>query len=292
MADVYWWEPDGRVVRVSPGDGLYCMACVHPDGDHAVFWGGSAGRPRLWVADGDGRPEALTDGRSSARYPAYDLGGRTLAYCVSDHVSETVESLRGRSTAMMPAPEATMAIVVRAADGSWERRITDGRHVDQRPALSPDGTRVAFVSDRGGAPGLWLVDADGRSEARPLLERTRAYRPWWSVDGRWIYFFLLGADRHRVHAIPAGGGAPAPLPNDDRGDTHGPYADPGGRHLIVHSSRGGAGPAGRPAWGLYELPLDGSPPQRLEPPGHLRGAHGTRARNGVLTFDVARRRRR
>src|SRR3954464_9574814 len=35
-SDVYWWEPDGRVVRLSPGDGIYSMACVHPDGDHAV----------------------------------------------------------------------------------------------------------------------------------------------------------------------------------------------------------------------------------------------------------------
>ena len=77
-SDVYWWEPDGRVARSSPGDGIYFMACVHPDGHHTVFWGGSEGRPRLWIADGSSAPEALTDNRRSARFPAYSADGRTL----------------------------------------------------------------------------------------------------------------------------------------------------------------------------------------------------------------------
>ncbi|MEJ7583968.1 MAG: hypothetical protein WKF43_07735 [Acidimicrobiales bacterium] len=50
----------------------------------------------------------------------------------------------------------------------------------------------------------------------------------------------------------------------------------------MHSDRDGA-------WGLHELPLDGSPMRPLRPPGreHAICAHGTRARNGVLTFDVS-----
>ena len=56
-------------------------------------------------------------------------------------------------------------------------------------------------------------------------------------------------------------------------------------------SRIGADDSGSPVWRLYELPLDGTPPRRLAPPNHPRGAHGTRARNGVMTFDVAYHRR-
>ena len=288
-SDVYWWEPDGRVIRLSPGDGIYCMACVHPSGSHAAFWGAASGRPRLWVADGGGGLEAITSGRFSARYPSYDLQGRLFVYCSSHHQSETIEYLRARSTATMPAPGAKMAIMLSEANGAWERQLTDGQHLDQRPALSPDGSTVVFVSNRGGARGLWLVSTDGRSRPRPLLERTPAYRPWWSVDGRRIFFFILGKDRHQVHVMPASGGRPIPLANDDQGDSHGPYADPGGRHLIIHSTRepNRSGPV---LWRLYELPLDGGPARRLSPPGHRRAAHGTRARNGVITFDVAVRR--
>ncbi len=286
-SDVYWWEPDGRVLRLSPGDGIYSMACVHPSGDHAVFWGGATGRPRLWAADADGRIDVLTDGRSSARYPAYDLGGRVLVYCRSEHPSETIENLTNGSTATMPAPEACMAIVLMAADGQWERPLTDGAHLDQRPAISPDGSTVVFTSNRGGLPGLWSISTDGRGEPSPLLQRIPAYRPWWSVDGRWIYFVALDVHRHQVHKIRATGGRPIPLHNDDRGFTHGPYADPDGRSLIVHSTRDSLEEDAKPTWRLYELPLDGSPPRPLSPPGFSRGAHGTRARNGVMAFDVS-----
>ena len=190
----------------------------------------------------------------------------------------------------MPADGVGMAIVLKAADGAWERRLTDGRYLDQRPALSPNGAMVVFVSNRGGTPGLWLVAADGRSKPAALLTKTRAYRPWWSVDGKHIFFFVLGKEPHRIHVVPISGGRPVRLINDDRGDTHGPYADPGGRHLIVHSTRD-SDDSGSPVWRLYELPLDGTPPRRLAPPNHPRGAHGTRARNGVMTFDVAYHRR-
>lgn len=289
-SDVYWWEPDGRVVRLSRGDGIYSMACVHPSGSHAVFWGGAEGRPRLWIADGKGGLDAITSDQASARYPAYDLGGRFLVYCVSSHKSEFVEDLQRRSTTTMPTQGARMAIMLKAADGAWERRLTDGRHLDQRPALSPDGTMVVFVSNRGGTPGLWLVAADGRSKPAALLTQTPAYRPWWSVDGKQIFFIVFGKERHRVHVMPISGGRPVPLINDNKGDTHGPYADPSGRHLIVHSTRD-SDDSSDTVWRLYELPLDGTRPRRLAPPKHPRGAHGTRARNGVMTFDVAYRRR-
>jgi TolB protein len=283
-SDVYWWEPDGRVSRISPGDGIYFMACVHPDGDHTVFWGGSEHRPRLWIADGAGAVEAITDGRRSARYPAYSADGGTLAYSASSHPTEMVAHLSRRSTASGPHLRARMSIVVRGTDGR-EHDITDGRHQDQRPAISPDGTKIAFISDRLGRNGLWITRSDGLTTPSPLVIDRPVYRPWWSIDGQRIFFFTFGM-RHQVHSVSALGGPPTPLANDDRGYSHGPYADPDGTHLLMHSTREARSIPN--VWALFELPLDGGRPRRLMPPGHERGAHGTRARNGVVTFDVSR----
>ncbi len=285
-ADVFWWEPDGRVMPLSPRNGLYFMSCVHPSGTHAVFWGGSTGRPRLWVGDGSGTLDAITDTSAAARYPAYSADGATLAFCRSHHPTETMRVLQsGKST--IPHPTARMSIVVRAEDGTWERQLTDGRFLDQRPALSPDGSRVVFVSNRRMPYELWTVGTDG-GDPSPLAPGLRAYRPWWSVDGRSIYFFTVGRHRRRLHSIPAAGGRPRPFTNDDRGRTHGPFADPAGRSVIAHSTRGWRPGGGRRTWQLYEFPLDGTPPMRVAPPGHHQSAHGTRARNGVITFDVSR----
>jgi len=59
---------------------------------------------------------------------------------------------------------------------------------DSAPHWSPDGGRVAFLSDRGGTKQLWVIPADG-GEAKALTSGPLApAEPRWSPDGRWIAF--------------------------------------------------------------------------------------------------------
>ena len=64
---------------------------------------------------------------------------------------------------------------------------SSGVAVNFHPRLSPDGSTIAFISDRGGQTNLWLMDADG-SNPRPVFESQtlRAWEPAWSPDGRFI----------------------------------------------------------------------------------------------------------
>src|SRR4030095_9882063 len=39
--------------------------------------------------------------------------------------------------------------------------LTSGRTFDERPAVSPNGREIAFVSDRNGRRGIWLMNMDG-----------------------------------------------------------------------------------------------------------------------------------
>ncbi|HTA44891.1 MAG TPA: protein kinase [Bryobacteraceae bacterium] len=55
-------------------------------------------------------------------------------------------------------------------------------------ALSPDGTRLAFVGRTEGKAQLW-VRSLGESEARLLPGTEAAYEPFWSPDSHWIAFF-------------------------------------------------------------------------------------------------------
>ncbi len=56
------------------------------------------------------------------------------------------------------------------------------------PAISPDGTTVAFTRDDGGQGGLYLIGIDGSNEQRIFLSGEILSSPKWSPDGNWIVF--------------------------------------------------------------------------------------------------------
>jgi TolB protein len=166
-------------------------------------------------------------------------------------------------------------------DGNGEglRQVTEGPHQDLRPSFSPDGSTIAFVSNRSGKPQIWTVPADGSREPSQLQTKGWGFRPWFSADAAAIYFFTNVDGRHRICRMSATDGAWTPLANDDEGSSHGPFADPSGSTLLMHSTRGGG-------YNLWEVPLSGAAPQMLRPDGFDKVMmHGTRGRNGTITFD-------
>jgi Tol biopolymer transport system component/DNA-binding winged helix-turn-helix (wHTH) protein len=76
------------------------------------------------------------------------------------------------------------------------RRLTTDRAADFHPGVSADGQLVAFVSERGGARGVWVMNIDG---TRPRRLTTDADDwPSFSNDGRWV-----AVQRGRSDNMPA-----------------------------------------------------------------------------------------
>jgi len=66
---------------------------------------------------------------------------------------------------------------------------TPGAH-DKAPVWSPDGTKVAFLSDASGEEEIWVVAQDGSSAPEQITTGGKAFRfdPKWSPDGKRIAF--------------------------------------------------------------------------------------------------------
>ena len=76
--------------------------------------------------------------------------GRRVAYSVS---TPDVEANTSRSAIWM---------VTLSDSGAGEpRRMTSGEKRDSDPRFSPDGQRLAFLSDRGGSSQIWVLDLSG-----------------------------------------------------------------------------------------------------------------------------------
>jgi len=71
--------------------------------------------------------------------------------------------------------------------GGTPTRIAAGLAFEHQPRFSPDGTRIAFTSDRGGGDNIWVMNVDGTDKRAVTKEEFRLLnQPSWSPDGRFI----------------------------------------------------------------------------------------------------------
>ena len=259
---------------------------MRPDGTGVVYYGAEADVLRIWRHDfASGRSAPLSPADSSAVQPSFSWDGARIAFA-SDRAWDmprlTVERLGAVAD---PGRRFVLDIFVMEADGGAPVRVTTGMSADRRPCFSPDGGTVAFVSDRSDRSDLWLAAvAAGSGQPRCLEVAAQGWdpgRPWFGAGGDWLYFYGGRRDdaRHRICRVPATGGVVEPLANDPGEQSHGPFVDADGRTLLVHARRQGP-------FNIWEVPLDGGTPRPLFPPGFPRALHATRARTGVITFDV------
>lgn len=68
------------------------------------------------------------------------------------------------------------------------RSFTSGPKSDSYSRWSPDGKRLAFVSDRSGTKQIWTMNTDGGEAVQLTFLKNGASNPTWSPDGQKIIF--------------------------------------------------------------------------------------------------------
>lgn len=217
-------SPDGRFiafVRGIPGAGDVHVVPVNGGSprrlthDHAVVSGvgwwnedtllfGSTrgGNTGLWHVRLSGQEVVATPfaAGSGAESPAGSASSKLIAYVVS---TERDSIWRRSLAATAPPPRA-------------ERFIFSSRS-DHSPRYSPDGTRIAFVSDRSGAWEIWMCLSDGSRATRlTSFGGVPVGSPRWSPDSRSLAFDATVGAHSAIWTLDvAGGGAPRQLKSMD-----------------------------------------------------------------------------
>ena len=81
------------------------------------------------------------------------------------------------------------------AAGGTAEQLTFGPYYDTDPVFSPDGTRVAFVSDRDGSEGNVFVLELANRQIRQITHEPWAARPAWARDGQAIVYLSFMRER-------------------------------------------------------------------------------------------------
>ena len=72
--------------------------------------------------------------------------------------------------------------------GSTKRiRLTEGKSVEASPCWNPAGNKLAYVSDSGGAPRVFICNRDGSGKQKLPSIGSDAVTPDWSGDDRIVY---------------------------------------------------------------------------------------------------------
>src|SRR5215475_7909799 len=71
--------------------------------------------------------------------------------------------------------------------GGKATAITSGLEYDAQPRFSPDGKRIAFVSDRSGGDNVWLMSLDKKDTVQLTKGNDNLYvSPEWTPDGEYV----------------------------------------------------------------------------------------------------------
>lgn len=85
--------------------------------------------------------------------------------------------------------EAQWSIYVMNSDGSDRSRLAEAQSgFLSAPSWSPDGSKLAFVSERDGSPDIWVMTSDGSDPVDLTQDEAKDHSPAWSPDGEWIAF--------------------------------------------------------------------------------------------------------
>jgi Tol biopolymer transport system component/predicted Ser/Thr protein kinase len=234
------YKPQGELKKVDTGSLLNVGIAWTPHGQEIVFSSGNLITPGLWRMEVSkpGKPIRVGYASDNARGPSISGTGKRLAYSVGRYdsniwrvdlegpgrkpgkpvlfISSTkpedhpAYSRDGRRIAFISWQSGAPEIWICDSNGGNPVQLTSfGGPMVFGPNWSPNGENIAFSTDIKGNLDIYVVSASGGAPRRLTIQPGFDTWPFWSWDGRWLYFKSHRSGQSQIWKMPSQGGKPS-----------------------------------------------------------------------------------
>jgi Tol biopolymer transport system component len=247
--DIYTQPIQGGEPKRITFNGESMMPAWTPDGQEIVFSQALPRKGLYRISSHGGKAEALLEGGQFGLWPSLSRQGDRLTYSETIYDTDIWRIDLGSNGQPLSLS-----------------RLISSSQTDHTPQFSPDGTKVAFLSNRSGILQIWICDSDGRNPLRLTSygEPHGVGSPSWSPDGRFIAFDCSTSEFSDIFVMSAEGGPPRRLTEGTANSVVPIWSRDG--HWIYYGSS-----SGPEDWQLWKKPVEGGKAIQVTQQGGIEG---------------------
>ena len=207
IAAVLEREPDWTVLprRTPPSIARLLRRCLQKDRNLRLR---DIGDARIEIAEALAAPPATAEPAAAATTSRARVRGALLWGLGAVLLGVAISGVALWNRRFVAPPQPVSRLVIALPPGQ-QLGVLNGSP-PRAVALSPDGTRLAYVGIQGGTNQLFLRTMDS-TETRPIAGSEGATMPFFSPDSQWVGFFMADAGGSKLKKVSVNGGAPVTL---------------------------------------------------------------------------------